>query len=148
MKTDLQIFDDEKLIFTIPSGELRFTASTSSGPGGQHVNKVSSRVTLFWNISETAVLTAWQRTRITQKLSSRISKEGVLSLSVDDHRSQHRNKEAARQRLASLIVNSLATVKPRIPTKTTKGAVKRRLADKKKRSQSKQLRKNISHSDY
>jgi ribosome-associated protein len=119
---------------------LWFTASTSGGPGGQHVNKVSTKVTLFWNINETEVLNFNQRNLILSRLNNRISKEGILSVSSDEYRSQHRNRTGARERLVALLENALKPVKKRVPTKISKSAIKRRLNEKKKRSLAKQLR--------
>lgn len=125
----------------IPGSELRFTASRSGGPGGQHVNKTSSRVTLHWDLSNTDVLNPQQRARVMRRLRNRLARDGNILVHVDDHRSQHRNKEIARQRLAETVRNALVEKKKRIPTSVSKGAKKRRLETKKRRSSIKRLRR-------
>ena len=77
----------------IPGSELGFTASRSGGPGGQHVNKTSTRVTLEWNLKETNALSEDQKTRALASLGGRVNKDGVLKIHVDDTRSQKQNRE-------------------------------------------------------
>ena len=125
----------------IPASEMWFTSSRSSGPGGQHVNKTSSRVSLHWNAAESSALTSEQRERLMERLAPRISKQGVLQIDVDTHRSQHRNRQTARQRLAELVRDALAEPKKRVPTKTPARANQRRLEEKSRRGTVKQLRK-------
>jgi ribosome-associated protein len=124
----------------IPGGELWFTASRAGGPGGQHVNKTSSRVTLHWNLSETSALTPAQKKRAVAKLGSRLNKDGVLQIHVDDSRSQKTNLQVARDRLAVLVRDAIKAKKRRVPTKVSKGAKRRRLEDKSKKSEIKRLR--------
>ena len=124
----------------IPGSELRFTASRSGGPGGQHVNKTSSRVTLHWDLSNTVALNSQQRARVMRRLRNRLTRDGNVLVHVDDNRSQHRNKEIARQRLAEVVAKALEERKKRIPTSASKGAKKRRLETKKRRSSIKRLR--------
>ena len=125
----------------IPGSELRFTASRSGGPGGQHVNKTSSRVTLHWDLSNTDALNSQQRARVMRRLRNRLTRDGDVLVHVDDNRSQHRNKEIARQRLADAVRSALVERKKRIPTSVSKGAKKRRLETKKRRSSIKRLRR-------
>ncbi len=125
----------------IPGSELRFTASRSGGPGGQHVNKTSSRVTLHWDLSNTDALNPQQRARVMRRLRKRLTRDGNVLVHVDDHRSQHRNKEIARQRLAEAVSKALEQKKKRIPTSVSRGAQKRRLETKKRRSSIKRLRR-------
>jgi ribosome-associated protein len=124
----------------IPGGELWFTASRAGGPGGQHVNKTSSRVTLHWNLSETSALTPAQKKRAVAKLGSRLNKDGVLQIHVDDSRSQKTNLQVARDRLAGLVRDAIKAKKRRVPTKVSKAAKRRRLEDKSKKSETKRLR--------
>ncbi len=125
----------------IPGSELRFTASRSGGPGGQHVNKTSSRVTLHWDLSNTDALNPQQRARVMRRLRNRLTRDGNVLVHVDDNRSQHRNKEIARQRLGDAVRNALVERKKRIPTSVSRGAQKRRLETKKRRSSIKRLRR-------
>ncbi|MEW7280988.1 alternative ribosome rescue aminoacyl-tRNA hydrolase ArfB [Aquimarina sp. 2201CG1-2-11] len=121
--------------------ELKFKAIRSSGSGGQHVNKVSSKIELTFNVMASAGLTQDQKTRITQKLSSRLTKTGVLILHCDDSRSQHRNKELVIKRFVSLLKTNLHVAKKRKNTKPSKAAVKKRLENKKRQSLKKVHRK-------
>lgn len=129
---------------SIPSWEIIFTASRSSGPGGQHVNKTSSRITLHWSIRETSALTAIQKNRVLNNLSGRVTQEGVLQLHVEESRSQHRNKEIAKERLIVLLQGALKVSKRRQATKPTKASKKRRVDDKKSRGALKNLRKKVT----
>ena len=126
----------------IPGHELRFTASRSSGPGGQHVNKTSSRVTLHWNLRDSVALTAPQRALARQRLARRLSAEGELSVSASSERSQHRNRRAARDRLAELIRRALQRRRRRIATRTPAAAKRKRLENKRRRGDVKRLRRS------
>lgn len=119
----------------IPGWELWFTASRSTGAGGQHVNRTNSRVTLHWMVATASTLAEGDRARIARRLAPRINEEGVLLVSADEHRSQLRNLEAARERLAALLAAALHRDRPRIETKVPKSAKRRRLADKRSRSE-------------
>ncbi|MCK4351251.1 MAG: aminoacyl-tRNA hydrolase [Candidatus Krumholzibacteria bacterium] len=129
---------------TIPDNELTFEFSRSSGPGGQNVNKVSTRVTLLFDVSGSPSLTEDQRSRIKKKLRTRITKTGVLRVTSQKHRSQSANREAARQRFAELIHTALQRPRPRRKTKVPKAVRERRLKEKKQRSILKHRR---SHGD-
>lgn len=122
----LRINDD----ITIPAWELWFTASRSSGAGGQHVNTTSSRVTLHWVPARSSVLTDEQKERVIRRLAPRINAEGVLQIHVEDYRSQPRNLEVARERVVALLVQALHRPPRRVRTKVPWGAVQRRLDDK------------------
>ena len=93
----------------IPAAEIFESASRSSGPGGQHVNKTNTRITLRWNVLESSVLSAEQRTRIRSRLKNRLTQIGSLVVHAGRHRSQARNRELARERLAELVRDALAT---------------------------------------
>lgn len=127
----------------IPSWELVFTASRSSGAGGQHVNKTSSRITLHWSIRDTSALTEFLKKRVLKNLGTRVSREGVLQLHVEDHRSQYRNKEMAKERLVALLTEALKVPKSRQATKPTRASKRRRVDEKKQRGALKELRKKI-----
>lgn len=126
---------------TIPAAELSWSASRASGPGGQHVNKTSSRITISWSVVDSAVLSPAQRARILQKLASRISNDGVLQVHADDNRSQLRNRELAAERLAALLGKALERRAVRKATRPTRGSKERRLKEKKAHSQKKASRR-------
>ena len=129
---------------TIPAWELWWTASRSGGPGGQHANKTSSRVTLHWSLAQSSALTPSMKARATRKLRSRLTAEGELLISVDTTRSQHQNRELARERLAQMIRDALKVPKRRVATKPTKGSQRRRVQAKKARGDTKKMRKKPS----
>lgn len=125
----------------IPGWELWATASRSGGPGGQHANKVSTRISLHWDVNGTTALSEVQRSRVQRRLASRINSDGVLVVDADDTRSQHQNREVARTRLAELVDEAL-TVRPRrIRTRPSRRAKRRRVDNKKHRGRVKKLRK-------
>ena len=125
----------------IPLSELRFTFSRSSGPGGQNVNKVSTRVTLLFDVSATNALTPGQRSRVMKRLHTRIDSHGVLRVVSSRHRSQAANRRAATERFAALLADALAVPKPRIETRVPRAVVARRLRDKARRSEAKHRRR-------
>lgn len=129
---------DQKTIIN----ELNFKTARSSGPGGQNVNKVSSKVILIFNINESNGLSQVEKTRLTKKLSSKLTADGVLNLSCEETRSQFKNKELAIKKLFSTLKESLIIPKKRISTKPTKASKKRKLDSKKHRGAIKSLRKN------
>ena len=126
----------------VPERELRWRFSRSSGPGGQSVNTADSRVELSLDVARTTALGPVQRARVLDCLSKRLV-DGVITVTASEHRSQLRNREAALERLAAILAKALAPPPPRRrPTKPRRGAVERRLADKKRRARTKQLRKS------
>jgi ribosome-associated protein len=133
---------------SIPRDELTFTASRSSGPGGQHVNKVSTRVTLRFDVSNSPSLTSSQKRSILNKLATRISKEGVLRVVSQQTRSQAANRETAIERFVELLQFALKKDPPRGRTAIPPSAKQKRIDDKKHRSRLKQERsKKISLDD-
>ena len=124
----------------IPENEIDFIASRSGGPGGQNVNKVSSRVTLRFDLEKTAALTDDQRARIRAKLASRISNDGVLQISSQRTRSQELNREDALLRFAELLRNALRVEKARVKTRATRASKEARLKQKRERTAVKQAR--------
>ena len=122
-------------------GELTFKFSRSGGAGGQHVNKVSSKVTLQWNVEQSAIFSVEEKAIVTEKLSNRINKEGILQLESDTDRSQVRNKEIAIDRFLHLLKGALVPTKPRKKTKIPYTSVLKRLDRKKQQSQLKASRK-------
>ena len=126
----------------IPERELTWRFSRSSGPGGQSVNTADSRVELSLDVARTTALGPVQRARVLERLSRRLV-DGVLTVKASEHRSQLRNREAALERMAKTLASALAPPPPRRrPTRPTRGAVERRLADKKRRARTKRLRRS------
>jgi ribosome-associated protein len=124
----------------VPEAELTWRFSRSSGPGGQSVNTTDSRVELSFNVAVTTALSDVLKARALERLGSRLV-DGVLTVAASEHRSQWRNREAARTRLAALLRDAIAAPpRRRRPTRPSKGAVRRRLDDKKRRSETKRLR--------
>ena len=125
----------------IPERELAWRFSRSSGPGGQSGNTADSRVELSLDVARTTALGPVQRARVLERLSRRLV-EGVLTVKASEHRSQLRNREAALERMAQTLAGALAAPPPsRRPTRPTRSAVERRLADKKRRARTKRLRR-------
>lgn len=125
--------------------ELDFKAIRSSGPGGQNVNKVASKVVLSWNPGSSLVFSEEEKDIIYLKLKNRINKEGVLSLECDTSRSQIKNKEIVRNRFFELLAQALKKEKPRQQTKIPKGALRRRKEAKEQVSLKKALRKRLDY---
>jgi len=128
----------EKL--SIPEEELNFTATRSGGPGGQNVNKVNSRVTLFFDVDRSSVLSSEQKRLIHMHLASRLSKEGVLHIVSQQSRSQPENKTFAIERFIELIREAIKPIPIRRNTKKTRGSQERRLKQKRHLSQIKKDR--------
>jgi ribosome-associated protein len=124
----------------IPVEELTFTASRSSGPGGQNVNKLSTRVTLQFDVLNSPTLTEDQKERILVKLRSRISKDGVLRVSCQQSRSQAANRDRAVERFVELLQQALTRRRPRKRTAVPASARERRLEEKKRRARVKAAR--------
>ena len=119
---------------SIPRGELDIRVSRSSGAGGQHVNKTSSRVEIFWNVLESRALDDAQRSRLREKLASRLTTDGSIRVVASDMRSQSRNRELAEERLADLVRRALIIPKKRRATKPSRAAKEARLESKKRHS--------------
>ncbi|MFC5266802.1 alternative ribosome rescue aminoacyl-tRNA hydrolase ArfB [Kribbella qitaiheensis] len=124
----------------IPEAELGWRFSRSSGPGGQSVNTTDSRVELSFDVAGTTAFNEVLRERALERLSSRLV-DGVLTVTASEQRSQWRNREAARTRLASILRDAIAAPpRKRRPTRPSKNAVRRRLDEKKRRGETKRLR--------
>ena len=130
-----------ELTFEKFEGELVFQASRSSGKGGQHVNKVSSRIELFFDVKTTNLLTDRQKDKILDKLRNRISNLGVLKVAVESERSQHYNKKLAIIKFFDLLNGAFKEQKKRIASKPSRSAVAARLKEKKYLSEIKGRRK-------
>lgn len=126
--------------------ELQFKAVRSGGAGGQHVNKVSTKVELIFDLENSQALLPTEKERISQKLSSRLTKENVLLLQSDESRSQHTNKDLVIKKLFDLLEKALRVQKRRIKTKPSKSAIEKRLQSKKKAAL-KKLNRGKSHLD-
>ncbi|WP_299798944.1 alternative ribosome rescue aminoacyl-tRNA hydrolase ArfB [uncultured Maribacter sp.] len=111
--------------------ELQFKAIRSSGPGGQHANKVSSKVELSFHVESSAGLTERQKKRVQLKLENKLSKEGFLILQCDESRSQHKNKELVIKRFLKLLEKSLVVPKARKKSRPTRSSIEKRLKGKK-----------------
>ncbi|MFA6924463.1 MAG: alternative ribosome rescue aminoacyl-tRNA hydrolase ArfB [Bacteroidales bacterium] len=121
--------------------EFRFKTSRSSGAGGQNVNKVSSKVELDFDIINSALLTEEQKQIILQKLTNRISKEGILQVISQTERNQLGNKEIAIKKFYELLNKCFIVRKKRKPTKPSRSSKERRLESKKRNAEIKKLRK-------
>jgi len=127
--------------FVVPAAELTERFSRSSGPGGQGVNTTDSRVELSWDIGSSPSIPEWLRERLLARLASRLA-GGVLTVAVSTQRAQLANRAEARERMASVLRSAAAPPPPkRRPTKPSKGAKERRLAEKKRRGRTKQTRR-------
>lgn len=131
----------------IPAAEIVELASRASGPGGQNVNKVSTRVTLRWDVRESDALSESQRTRLVERLDNRLTQRGILVVNASRMRSRVRNRELARQRLAELVDEALAVPRSRTPTRATRASKVRHQTAKQQRAQLKRRRARVSVDD-
>ncbi len=127
----------------IPEDELRWRFTPSGGPGGQHANKSSTRAELTWNVERSRALGPRQRERLLSKLGHRIDSAGNITIGSDKRRSQLRNREDALERLRDLVDNALVVTPPRSATKPTRSSKEKRLQNKKHRSETKRLRRDL-----
>jgi len=125
---------------TIPSAEISVSTARSSGPGGQNVNKVNSKVTLHWSPGNCASLSAAWRRRFVTSYANRINRDGQIVISSQQYRDQSRNLADARQRLVSMLLSCQNPPKTRKATRPTLGSKRRRLEQKRQQSRKKQNR--------
>ncbi|MDO9377803.1 MAG: alternative ribosome rescue aminoacyl-tRNA hydrolase ArfB [Nocardioidaceae bacterium] len=124
----------------IPDSELTWRFSRSSGPGGQSVNTTDSRVEVRWDLARSSVLSAPERDRALARLGSRLV-DGYLVVTAEEHRSQLRNRAAARSRLEAVLADAVRPTRGRRATRPTRGSQRRRLDAKTRRGQTKKLRR-------
>ena len=141
---DLEINDE----VTIPHWELWFTASGAGGAGGQHVNTSDTRVTLQWKLQDSVAIDDRQKSRLRSRLGNRINNDGVLQISAQDERSQRQNLKLARERMAEMVAEALKPRKRRKRTRPPRWAKRRRLKNKRHRSEIKDKRQNPDPSDW
>ena len=134
-------------ILSINESELDYEFARSSGPGGQNVNKVETKVTLKFVVEDSNALTDYQKRLIAERLATRITKDGVLRVTSQRHRTREANRHAAIARFIELIDDALLVRAPRKKTKISRAAKKRRLEGKKRRSLKKALRRSPSAED-
>lgn len=127
----------------IPSADLSWSAATSSGPGGQNVNKVATKVDLRFDLEGTTALRDEVKGRLRRLAANRLDREGRIQITSQATRDQSRNLEDAREKLAALIRSALHPPKKRKKTRPSRGAKERRLKAKKQRSERKQSRKSV-----
>jgi len=130
----------------IPAHEIVFSAIRAQGAGGQHVNKTSTAVQLRFDVKHSS-LPAESKQLILDYPDQRISRQGVIVIKAQTHRSQDKNRQEAQQRLKSLLDKVLARQKPRRATRPTKSSVKKRLEGKQQRSRLKNMRGRVNQSD-
>ena len=118
----------------LPLTELEYRATRSGGPGGQHVNTSSTRIEIWWNVRTSPSLREEERERLLRRLARRLDHEGRLRIVASEFRSQHRNRQAATERLRDLLVEALAVPKARKRTKPGRAAKAARLQAKRRRS--------------
>lgn len=123
--------------------ELEFSTSRSSGPGGQHVNKVSTKVIIRWNLLHSTLISDEQKMVLLNKLSSQLTREGELIINSQESRSQLQNKELALEKLDVLLRKALTKPKARKATRPTKSSKVKRVDTKKRHAEKKQWRKKL-----
>jgi ribosome-associated protein len=136
----VQISDD----LDIPEREISFRYSRSSGPGGQNVNKVATKVTLLFSVADSSALNDHQKERINRRLGTRISKDGVLHVTSERHRTRSANQRDALSRFSELLATALKPRKRRKKTRMPAAAKRKRLESKRRRSEKKRLRSKPS----
>ena len=125
---------------SVPEAELEVRAVRSGGPGGQSVNTTDSKVELRWDVATSTALSDAQRSRLLERLASRLTSDGVLILTGSEHKSQHRNRAAVLARFRSIVGEALAPPRQRRRTRPSRASKRRRLDQKRRRGEVKRLR--------
>jgi ribosome-associated protein len=128
---------------SVDDDELQFEFSRSSGPGGQNVNKVETKVRLRFDLEGSVSLTEAQKTLARERLASRINRDGILSLSCQRHRSREANRQECIARFVALMADALEKPTVRKPTRISRAQKERRLENKQRRSEKKAMRKKV-----
>jgi ribosome-associated protein len=128
---------------SVPEEEFAWSFARSGGPGGQNVNKVASKAVLRWDVGKTTSLPADVKARLRTQQANRITSQGVLILTSQQHRDQERNKQDCLEKLRSMVLQAAATPKKRRPTRPTRGSKERRIQAKKRRATLKSSRRNL-----
>ena len=131
----------------IPDSDVRFSAARSTGPGGQHVNKVNSRVILEFDVKRTTVLSTKQKRRIAEMVGQRMNQEGILRLQAQRHRSQSANRADLLDKFVQILQDALRPEKPRVATRVPNRVREKRLEEKKNRTRVKQIRQTPKNFD-
>lgn len=131
----------------IPPRELRFSFSRSAGPGGQNVQKTSTKVTLHWNVARSPSVSQAVRQRFLERFARRVTKDGDLVLTSQRFRDQGRNVADVLAKLRAMLHEVARPPRPRRPTRPGRGAVERRLAEKRRRSSLKRRRRRVGDED-
>ena len=124
----------------IPDEDVTFATSRSGGPGGQNVNKLETRVTLRFDLAGSGALSEEQKLRLRERLATRVTRDGILQITSQRHRTQGGNREAAVERFAELLRENLREEPPRKKTRPSRAAKARRLEEKRRQSQRKRDR--------
>jgi len=124
----------------LPAAELTEEATLSGGPGGQHANKTETAMTVRWSVRDSAVLTEPQRERLLQRLASKLTVDGEILVTARDTRSQHQNRQIARERLVEMLQEALRPRRRRRKTRPTRASRRRRVKKKRHRGKIKALR--------
>jgi ribosome-associated protein len=138
MDSDLIVINDN---LALPAAELQFRFTTGGGPGGQHVNKTATRVTLLFDVANSPTLDEATRLRLLDRLATRLDRRGLLHIDVQESRSQWQNRATAVARLQQLLADALVEQPERRPTRPSRRARQERLDDKRRRGAIKQERR-------
>ncbi len=132
---------------SIPDSDVRFSSARSGGPGGQHVNKVNSRVILEFDVMHTSTLSSSQKQKIAEKVGHRMNQHGILRLQAQRHRTQSANRADLLEKFVGILQNALRPVKNRVRTRVPHRAREKRLEEKKLRTRVKRVRRSPTNLD-